>query len=105
MKDDKTSRLQECAAMFGVPMTNREDIQSGDSLVPVMPRELRLLKHLEDLFDPSVFDPMKKQRLLASLLVFVKCERVVRDSSRWSNNPNCNPESSKYLCPPGVRLK
>ena len=104
LSDDSKSRLQECASLFGIPLT-AEDTALEDSLMPTLPRNLRHLHLARDVFDGGKFDPALKQRLLAALLCYTKSEKVLKDSSRWNGNPNVSPTSSKYQGPPGLRLK
>ena len=104
LQDDKRSRLEESANLFGVPLTH-ESATLENSLVPVMPRNLRHLVLPSDAFESGLFDPALKQEMLASVLTFMKSDKSLRETSRWSSTPNCNPESSKYAGPPGIRLK
>ena len=106
LDDDSKSRLQECASLFGVPLNSDVNLKSlGESLMPTLPRTLRHLHLAQDAFDGGKFDPAVKQRLLASLICYVKSDKTLKDSSRWSGSPNVNPTSSKYQGPPGIRLK
>ena len=90
--------------MFGVPLDSNLDALD-ENLMPVLPRKLRRLQLAKDIFDVGSFDPMVKQRLLASILSFNRSDKLLKDSSRWNSNPNVNPTSSKYQGPPGLNLK
>ena len=90
--------------MFGVPLDTSNNVLD-ETLKPVMPKSLRHLQLARDAFESGNFDPMVKQRLLASLLCYMKSDKVVKDSSRWNGVPNVTPTSTKYQGPPGVRLK
>lgn len=104
LEDDAKSRLQECATLFGVPLNSNVNVLD-ESLMPVLPRSLRRLKLAKDIFDSGSFDPLVKQRLLASILSFNRSDKLLKDSSRWNGNPVVNPSSSKYQGPPGINLK
>ena len=62
LKDDRSSRLHECADIFGVPVNANETFSPSKNLIPVMPIGLKSLSAIEDLFDPSLFDPVKKYK-------------------------------------------
>ena len=103
IQDDKKSRLLESSHLFGVPMTHQD--QPEHALMPVMPRSLRALVLPEDIFNSSKFDQLAKQRMLASMFVILKSDRILRDSERWSSSPNVNASSHKYCGPLRVRLR
>ena len=101
--DDRKSRLLESAALFGVPLDHDDQLQ--DSLLPVIPRNLRALSLPSETFDDGLFDPQCKQRMMASIFASMKADRAIRDTERWSNVPIVNPTSSRYHGPLGARLR
>lgn len=102
LSDDRKSRLAESAALFGVPLQQDEFLQ--DSLMPVLPRNLRALTLPSEVFEDGLFDPQCKQRILAAVFASMKADKAVRDSERWSGVPIVNPSSSRYHGPLGARL-
>ena len=99
LHDDRRSRTLESSQQFGIPEGFLEDSSLEAHLLPVLPRALRSLSLEDGHFDQVNFDHCTKQLILASILVYQKSSRSIKDGEKWTVAHNTKPSSARYAGP------